>query len=639
MNAPERMVDWVDANQRLLVAEFARLKARLRNADDGSWRAQVEALRQALPRQAAIDALAEALGLSGFERDIVLLAAGAEMDAELAVLCGSASGQPTRPWASFGLALAALDAPHWSALAPGRALRRWHLIEVDEGGLLTTARVRLDECVLHHLAGIDDTDPRLAPLLRPLPPLPVRRSPAVGQRALGERIAAALAAGEPPIVQLHGNDASGREDVAACAAAALGRRLEVLDAQAVPPGAADAALLATLWQRESLLGHKALFIECGDEPVAAALRSFVERLDGPVFIAADEPIALRGPAQQHRVSLPPAPDQRALWREALGASADAHAGELDAVVAQFRFGARRIAVIAAALRHAGDASGALWQACRDAVPARLAALAQRVEQRADWDDLILPEAQKQVLRQIIIHMQRRFEVHDRWGFAAKQGRGLGVTALFAGDSGTGKTLAAEVLATTLKLTLYRVDLSAVVSKYIGETEKNLRRVFGAAEDSGSILLFDEADALFGKRSEVRDSHDRYANIEVSYLLQRMEGYRGLAILTTNHKGALDTAFMRRLRFVVHFPFPETGEREAIWRRAFPAATPTGALAWDKLARLQVAGGHIQNIALAAAFNAAEAAERVNMTHLLRAARADAAKRERVIADAETRGWA
>ncbi len=199
-------------------------------------------------------------------------------------------------------------------------------------------------------------------------------------------------------------------------------------------------------------------------------------------------------------------------------------------------------------------------------------------------------------------------------------------------------MAAEVLANELHLDLYRIDLSAVVSKYIGETEKNLARVFDAAEDSGAILLFDEADALFGKRSEVKDSHDRYANIEVSYLLQRMEAYRGLAILTTNQKAALDTAFLRRLRFVVQFPFPDAGEREAIWRRVFPAATPTGPLDYAKLARLQMAGGNIRNIALNAAFHAAEAGEPVGMAHLLRAAHAEAAKRERSLSEAETRGW-
>lgn len=677
MNAPHDAGQWLDANQQLLVAQFGRLKARLRSADDSACRREVEALRQAMPAPAALDTLVETFALSPFEGDIVLLAAGAEMDSEFSMLCGSASGQGARPWASFGLALAALDGAHWSALAPGGPLRRWHLIDVDEGGLLTSSRLRLDETVLHFLAGVGDIDVRLAPLLRPLP-APDRL--AASQQALAEQIAAALGAGAAPTVLLHGDDPGGREDVATAAAAASRWRLVAIDPQAIPAAPPDLALLATLWQRQALLGNTALFIECGDEPLSAAVRAFIERVHGaPVFVGADDAVAgLRQPARQHRVALPPAADQFALWQAALGQKADAHPDELMAVVAQFRFGARRIAALGAALCAGpgaanGDASsaasaaanaakngaglhhepllheplhhqpvpwpaGALWKICRDAVPARLSALAQPVQPSAGWDDLVLPDAQKEVLRQVIVHMQRRFEVHERWGFGAKLGRGLGVTVLFAGDSGTGKTLAAEVLAATLRLTLYRIDLSAVVSKYIGETEKNLRRVFDAAEDSGSILLFDEADALFGKRSDVRDSHDRYANIEVSYLLQRMENYRGLAILTTNHKSALDTAFMRRLRFVVHFPFPEAVEREAIWRRAFPAATPTDALAWDKLARLQVAGGHIQNIALAAAFNAADASEPVSMLHVLRAARADAAKRERAMADAETRGW-
>ena len=171
---------------------------------------------------------------------------------------------------------------------------------------------------------------------------------------------------------------------------------------------------------------------------------------------------------------------------------------------------------------------------------------------------MLPGCQLQTLREIAAQVRQRAKVYETWGFAAKGTRGLGISALFAGASGTGKTMAAEVLASELRLDLYRIDLSQVVSKYIGETEKNLRRVFDAAEEGGAVLLFDEADALFGKRSEVKDSHDRYANIEVSYLLQRMEAYRGLAILATNLKSALDPAFLRRLRFVVQFPFPDTG---------------------------------------------------------------------------------
>jgi SpoVK/Ycf46/Vps4 family AAA+-type ATPase len=254
--------------------------------------------------------------------------------------------------------------------------------------------------------------------------------------------------------------------------------------------------------------------------------------------------------------------------------------------------------------------------------------------------LVLPEFQIQTLRQIASHVLHRTKVYETWGFAAKEQRGLGVSGLFTGESGTGKTMAAEVLANELQMDLYRVDLSAVVSKYIGETEKNLKQVFDGAEDGGVLLLFDEADALFGKRSDVKDSHDRYANIEVSYLLQRIEAYRGLAILTTNLKSSMDRAFQRRLRFTVNFPFPDPTQREAIWRRIFPAQAPTQGLDYKRLAQLNITGGNIRNIALNAAFLAAEEgnAKPVEMEHLARAAKLEARKIERPLSAAEIRGW-
>ncbi len=248
----------------------------------------------------------------------------------------------------------------------------------------------------------------------------------------------------------------------------------------------------------------------------------------------------------------------------------------------------------------------LWDACRTQARPRLDELAQRIEATAAWEELVLPENELGVLREIAAHVRQRSKVYEQWGFAAKGARGLGISALFAGASGTGKTLAAEVLGSALNLDVYRIDLSAVVSKYIGETEKNLRRVFDAAEGGGVVLLFDEADALFGKRTEVKDSHDRHANIEVSYLLQRMEAYRGLAILTTNLKTSLDQAFLRRIRFVVQFPFPDAERRTEIWRRVFPKQTPSENLDFEQLAKLNVAGGNIRNIAMRAAFLAAEA---------------------------------
>jgi SpoVK/Ycf46/Vps4 family AAA+-type ATPase len=269
---------------------------------------------------------------------------------------------------------------------------------------------------------------------------------------------------------------------------------------------------------------------------------------------------------------------------------------------------------------------------------RLDNMAQRIEPAATWDDLVLPEMQRQTLLEIAVHVKERVKVYESWGFGAKSSGGLGISALFTGGSGTGKTMAAEVLANELRIDLYRIDLSQVVSKYIGETEKNLRHVFDAAEEGGAILLFDEADALFGKRSEVKDSHDRYANIEVSYLLQRMEAYRGLAILTTNMKSAVDTAFLRRIRFIVHFPFPDAKQRMRIWKGIFPESTPTDELDTEKLARLNVAGGNIRNIALNAAFLAADAGGEVRMEHLLRAVRSEYMKMEKPLTDSEIGGW-
>jgi SpoVK/Ycf46/Vps4 family AAA+-type ATPase len=265
-------------------------------------------------------------------------------------------------------------------------------------------------------------------------------------------------------------------------------------------------------------------------------------------------------------------------------------------------------------------------------------LAQRIEAVATWSDIVLPEPQKQILREIAIQVKHRKKVYSDWGFASMGSRGLGIGALFTGESGTGKTMAAEVLANELQLDLYRIDLSQVVNKYIGETEKNLKRIFDAAEEGGSILLFDEADALFGKRSDVKDSHDRYSNIEVSYLLQRMEAYGGLAVLTSNMKSAIDKAFLRRIRFVIQFPYPDAVHRAEIWKRIFPANTPVKDLDTEKLSRLSVPGGNIRNIAINAAFMAADENQPIQMSHLSRAVRSEYSKLEKALSNNETGGW-
>ena len=635
---PNVATDWLDANQRYLVSELGRLKSSLGGQPASDAKASDKA-HAALPAPAAVDSLTDAFSLSPFERDVLLLCAGVEMDADFARQCAEAQGNMQRPWATFGLALGALDAPHWSAITPAAPLRRWRLIEVEEAAALVSARLRIDERILHFLAGINDLDSRLQPLLRRIVPASII---ADSHRRLSETIAENLQSrdGAAPLIQLMGDDTSGAEQVAARTAAASGYQLHGVRFDELPATAAELDALATLWSRETVLLPAALFIRGGTQTPPAATLRFLEGLYGLIFVASREPIRLDRPSLRYEVNLPGAAEQMKLWQQMLVADDTPEEGELEAISGQFRLSAGAIAALGKEHRDlARDASAeSLWDACRTLGRPRLDDLAQRIAPAAEWDDLVLPESQKRVLREIASEVRHRLTVYETWGFARVSLRGLGISALFTGESGTGKTMAAEVLANELRLDLYRIDLSAVVSKYIGETEKNLRRVFDAAEEGGAILLFDEADALFGKRSEVKDSHDRYANIEVSYLLQRMEAYRGLAVLTTNLKSALDPAFQRRLRFIVQFPFPDAKQREAIWRRAFPRATPTAELNYGALSQLHIAGGGIRNMALKAAFLAADGGEAVSMAHLLRAAQSESVKFERPLNDAETRGW-
>ena len=640
MNDIAAPLSWIDANQLYLCAEFARLKKRL--DPEAPAAAQIDAARDAMPGEAAIDVLAGDFGLTRFERDVLLLCAAVEMDSSLAELCAGSGARRDRGCATFGIALAALEDAHWSALSPARPLRRWRLVEIGDDSSLAASPLRIDERVLHYLAGINILDARLQPLLRPRL---TSSLVAIPHAEIAARIEREWNGSQRswPVVQLSGDDPDGQEDVAAIAAASLGLSLHVLRAEDVPAAAADRWTFSTLWTRELTLLGSALLIHAGAAAPAGALAHFIETVNGPMFVASRDPLDLRAECRRFGVAKPDADEQRRLWQNALGRAAGHVDAELDVVASQFRLSAQAISRAGSALREEMDAGyepGALLRAVRGSAGCvALDELAQRIEPAATWHDLVLPEQPLACLRDIAAHVRHRRTVYQAWGFAARSARGLGITALFAGESGTGKTMAAEVLANDLSLDLYRIDLATVVSKYIGETEKNLRRVFDAAEESGAILLFDEADALFGKRSEVKDSHDRYANIEVSYLLQRMEAYRGLAILTTNMKSALDRAFQRRLRFIVQFPFPDAGQRERIWRSVFPKATPTEALDFGKLARVNVAGGGVRNIAMSAAFHAASAETPVRMTHLLAAARHEFAKGEKAISENDVRGWA
>jgi hypothetical protein len=537
------------------------------------------------------------------------------------------------------LAMAIFPEAQWSALLPTRPLRRLRMMEVSASQGLTSAPLRIDERILHYLAGLNVLDARLEALIEARP---VADRMAAGHEAGAIQAVRAVesCAQAGPLVHLCGDDAHGQEDVAAAAAQRTGRQLYVARSSALPALGPDLEQFAVLWQRDALLAPAALLIQCAPDGYGPAARHLAERLQGLLFVASGDPVRFDRPFVRFDVNKPPPAEQKRLWQQVLGPRAAALNGTLDDLSQQFKLSARVISSTGAIMASGKEplAAEELWSVCRSLARPKLEDLAQRIVPAAGWDDLVLPDAQLQTLRQLTAQVRHRMTVYESWGFSDKGRRGLGVSALFSGESGTGKTLAAEVIANDLGLDLYRIDLSSVVSKYIGETEKNLKQVFDTAEEGGVLLLFDEADALFGKRSEVRDSHDRYANIEVGYLLQRMEAYAGLAILTTNLKSSLDKAFQRRLRFAVHFPFPDVKQREAMWVRAFPGSTPTTALDAKKLAQLNVTGGNIRNIALNAAFLAASSTRSVDMGHVLLAARLEAHKIERPLSDAETRGW-
>lgn len=322
-------------------------------------------------------------------------------------------------------------------------------------------------------------------------------------------------------------------------------------------------------------------------------------------------------------------ERRRAWKLAsAGCSIRIGGRSLDLLAECFRFDESQIldavhtATNLAAYRQEPLQTEHLFEAARARSGHELSNLARKVRPVYGWDDIVLNDDAVTQLREICRRVTTRQRVLGKWGFARKLSGGKGVNALFYGHSGTGKTMAAEVIASELRLDLYKIDLAGVVSKYIGETEKNLDRIFSAAETANAILLFDEADALFGKRSEVKDSHDRYANLEISYLLQKMEQYEGVAILATNLRQNLDDAFVRRLAFMVSFPFPDEASRLRIWRGIWPKAAPLAAdVDLEYLAAtFRLSGGNIRNIALAAAFEAAEAGSSISMRHLLDATR-------------------
>jgi hypothetical protein len=456
-----------------------------------------------------------------------------------------------------------------------------------------------------------------------------------------------------PVVYLHGASRAVRRDAALAAVGAIGRASLVVDLAGLL-GAGKSQLMG-LVGREALLHDAVLCLDRFDallteEPELAPARTAVQRAltahPGPVVLLGDlrwEPVSWFPAAACLRLEMPRVSlaSRLAVWQRHFAEAVSADA--LAELAARYRLDDEQVATALAAAQLRATWRGADGLDGRDVREAAsaiatppLEGLARRIEPRYGWDDIILPADGLAQLRELCARARHQLTVLDRWGFGRKHARRAGLTALFVGQPGTGKTMAAEIVAGALGLELFRIDLSAVVSKYIGETEKNLERIFRAADRGDAVLLFDEADALFGKRSDTRDAHDRYANVEIAYLLQRLETYDGVAVLTTNLRNNLDEAFVRRLDFALEFPLPEEPERLKIWRLSLPAEAP---LADDVdlpfLARkFRLAGGHIRNIALTAAFLAAEDGGAIGMKHLVRATKREYQKIGKLVAESD-----
>ena len=588
----------------------------------------------------ALDRLCETFQLGAFERDVVLLCAGVETDADLAERCASAQGNPqwTRP--TIGFVLATLSGANWHALSPSGALRRMDILRLDAATELVRAPLGIDEAVLHFLLDGIYRDPELEGIATELRATP---SPVAEHRVAVARALAfwTSAPARLPVLQMTARHTGDGLAAAALLCEEAGMPAWQIDATALVSLPAQTGLrkLVRHWQRLARLFEAVAVVvvpdETGTDATDAAWR-FAEAIEEPAVILMRERRGSPRPGAMV-IDLPTASaaSRRALWTQALAARLDnaPDPAPVEQLAATFELGVSAIETVAAVVGQAPWLP-AVWDACRQQARGQLDQLAQRITPATSWDGLVVPSSLASALHDLVDQVRHRTLVHETWGMAPDGSRGMGIAALFSGPSGTGKTLAAEVIAHELDLDLYRIDLSATVSKYIGETEKNLARIFDAAEAGGAVLLFDEADALFGKRSEVQDSHDRYANIEVGYLLQRMEAYRGLALLTTNLRESLDSAFLRRLRFVLDFPFPDLALRTKLWAVALPSSIPQQGVEPSALARLMLAGGQIRSVSLNAAFLAAADGGVLRPRHLLTAVRREYAKVSRALSDSE-----
>ncbi|HUP86643.1 MAG TPA: ATP-binding protein [Acidimicrobiales bacterium] len=628
---------------------------------DPDTRAHLEALEsQADEGEAAgttlrLRDLARSFGLSPLDVELLLVAIAPDLDSRFERLYGYLHDDVTRRRASIGLALELAGLPPAGGparqrLTPSGPLVASGLVTIDDSDRpFLTRSLSVPDRVTAHLLGDDSDDHDLLHVLTPASP-DAAPDPSAVARALGSGAR---------LLYLREKPGSSGRSLAAAALELAGRPIVAVDLGRLGP-TEDPAVVARTAMRDARLRGAGLVagpVEALAERGIGAVRAFADPAAAPAGADAQllAPVLLIGrrswePSWSHDVPVlmdvdpPTTSDRAALWLRTLNGSS----GGLDAseVTRHFRLTPEQVTRAAEAARLQATAAGTtlgldhLRSGARAQNAAGLENLAKRVVPRVGWEDLVLPDATLLGLQELANRARNRDRVIDEWGMRPGGGRGRGITGLFAGDSGTGKTMSAEVIAGVLGLDLYSINLATVVDKYVGETEKNLERIFSEADGINGVLLFDEADAIFGKRSEVRDAHDRYANIETAYLLQRMESFDGLAILSTNLRANLDEAFARRLDAVIDFALPDADFRERLWERCLGPSVPRGDDVDLRFAaeRFELSGGNIRSIAVTAAYFAAESGRPVGMLELMRATQREYRKLGRLCVESEFGPW-
>ncbi|USH05398.1 AAA family ATPase [Grimontia kaedaensis] len=589
----------------------------------------------------SINVLNDQFGLNESDQSVLALVIAAALEPLVGERCATLSGNHSTQFPNAMLCVSRIPECDWSSFSPHSPLRYWLLVEwqpLGSGDGVLSA----DERVVNFARGLSYIDERLSVLLEPanvesatslMPSQRQQLDAALNYLSQSQRFEMQSTA---TVFELFGDDAFAKRTMAVSISTELNIGLQRINAVNLPSRANDLDALARLWLREASLMPMLVLVEEADDALKQKLvAQFTARLRGLVLIdTGRSPAALSTRNFPLEVKRPTVQEQESIWSELLPVEDKQLPARLAEQFSMSEPDIFRSASVAAAQSGSDSDSEfekTLWQICQRGASTELSKLAQRIECKASWENLVLPESQTKMLEQLASQVALRSRVYQSWGFRERMSRGMGISAMFSGESGTGKTMAAEVIANTLNLDLYRIDLASVISKYIGESEKQMRALFQAAERCGAILFFDEADALFGKRSEVKNSNDRFANIGIDDLLQRIEMFNGLAILATNLKSQIDKAFMRRLRFVVDFPFPAPAERERIWCSVFPPQTPLAAdVNPARLAKLNLTGGSIHNVALNGAFLAAQHNESVSMRWLMEAAAAELQKLERPI---------